>query len=298
MCFCKLYYMRLLLRLTVVAAGFCPFFALSGEVDVVSELREIMRQQGETEGVCRGKREIIAIGVSSSEREPELVARAVACSRILSYLRGSTLTAMRGSYSDNHVKHERMSVAVKRLTEGYLTGAREIARVTKMDAQGRLEVGIGMKWTFQQELESVEAMSVPVQYEDDLRTRLDSAQKLSRLAGAQVWVSDKGTAWLLGIGVSVVKGESAVELRNAIRLAQLKARRALKCHLDQYSRSEVSLTKEYEGDESCTSLDALSIVKDSGVLKGDMGVSDVFEKVCQEDGRKCAICVCCLSAGG
>lgn len=290
--------MRLLLRLTVFAAGFSPFFALSGEVDVVSELREMMRQQGATEGFCREKREIVAIGVSSSEQKPELVARAIACSRVLSYLKGSTLTAMRESCSDAHVKHEMISVAVKRLTEGYLSGTREIARVTKTDARGRLTIAIGVKWTFQQELEAVEALSVPLQREKDLRARLDSVQKLSRLAGAQVWVSEKGEAWLLGVGVSEVKGTGVLELRSAMRLARLKARRALKCHLDQYSRSEVTMTKEYEGEELRTSYDELSIVKNKGVLKGDMGVSDVFERVCQEDGKQWAICVCCLSAGG
>ena len=288
--------MRLLLRLTVVAVGFYPFFASSGEVDVVSELREIMRQQGAMEGICREKREVVAVGFSSSEREPELVARAIACSRVLSYLKGSTLTAMRESCLDAHVKRERISVAVKRLTEGYLTGAREIARVTKTDAQGRLTVAIGVKWTFQQELESIEALSVPIQRERDLRARLDSVLKLSRLAGAQVWVSENGEAWLLGVGAFEVKGTNVLGLRKAMRLAQLKARRALKCHLDQYSRSEVSMTKEYEGEELRTSYDELSIVKNQGVLKGDMGVSDVFEKVCQEDGKQWAVCVCCLSA--
>ena len=290
--------MRLLLRLTVFAAVFSPFFALSGEVDVVSELREMMRQQGATEGFCREKREIVAIGVSSSERVPELVARAIACSRILSYLKGSALSAMRELCSNTHVKPERITVAVTRLTEGYLTGAREIARVTKPDAQGRMTIAIGLKWTFLQELESVEALSVPVKHENDLRTQLDSVQKLSRLAGAQVWVSGNGETWLLGVGASEVKRANAMGLRNAMRLAQLRARRALKCHLNQYTRSEVAVTKEYEGGESRTSYDVLSIIKNKGVLKGCMGVSDVFEKVCQEDGKWWVVCVCCLSAGG
>ena len=288
--------MRLLLRLTVVTVGFYPFFVTSCEVDVISELREIMRQQGAAEGICREKREIVAIGVSSSERKPELVARAIACSRILSYLKGSTLTAMRESCSDAHVKYERISVAVKRLTVGYLSGAREIARVTKTDARGRLTIAIGVKWTFQQELEAVEALSVPLQREKDLRARLDSVQKLSRLAGAQVWVSENGETWLLGVGVSEVKGTNGLGLRNAMRLAQLNARQALKCHLDQYSRSEVTMTKEYEGEELRISYDEQPIVKNQGVLTEDMGVSDVFEKVCQEDGKQWAVCVCCLSA--
>lgn len=280
--------------LLLVATGILPMFSDAEEVNLISELRSVLREKGLKEGFSREKREVVAWGVSSSERDPAIVARSLACARVLAQLRGSTLTAVREAATQADTS-DSLSLVVKRLTSGYLTGAHEVARVTGLDGAGRMTVALAVRWTFKQELEAVESLSVPRRYEQSLGRQIASIAHLPRLAGPQVWVSETGDTWLLGIGVSEVKNTSGMMLRNARRLAQLKARRALMSHFNQYDLNAEVLTKDYVCDSVNTSIDVTQIVKNKGVLKGGDGVADVYECVCEDAGKKYEVIVCCLS---
>lgn len=292
MCFCRAFICTLLL-----ATGLLPMSAGAQENNIAAELRSLLREKGMKEGFSREKREIVAWGISSSERDPVIVARSLACARVLAQLKGSTLTAVREAATQAD-SSDRLSLVVKRLTAGYLTGACEVARVTRIDGAGRMTVALAVRWTFEQELDAVESLSVPRKCEQSLERQIASIAHLPRLAGPQVWVSETGDTWLLGIGVSEVKNTGGAALRNARRLAQLKSRRALMSHLNQYDLNAEVLTKDYGGDSASTSIDVMQIVKNKGVLKGGDGVADVYEGICADAGKNYEVSVCCLSGAG
>ena len=269
-----------------------------GTKTIREELKEILSEQGYSEGVDRRARSAIGIGISWSDKEPEVVARAIAAWRIVCQLNGANLSAMRSARESE--QGENVSLAAKKVSEGFLVGVREVARVTRKAENGRIAVGIALRWTLSQELSAAEALTVPMGEQDALSYELRGTKHLERMGGAQVWmVGESSAVWLLGIGVAEVKSARTIDMRNAMRMAQLKARRYLSLHLCQYNRDEATLKRDFvkEDDESCQSsdLDALHILKSKGVVGAAHGISDVYEQVVDVGERRYAICVTCLS---
>ena len=284
-----------LLIAALIACGFRIALAEGNTKSIREELKEILAEQGFSEGIDRKTRSIVGIGVSWSQNEPELVARALAAGRISCLLNGGELRALRKSVEDGDGAV--VSTVVKKVSEGYVTGAREVARVTRRDGSGRTAVGIALRWTFDQEMEAAKAVSVPRREVCALEEVLENVEHISRMAGAQFLVDDrKKHAWLLGIGVHEIKLVDAKSLRDAIRLAQVKARRYLSFHFCQYNRGAEVLKREFrEYDATLASeFDSLHIVKSKGVIAPGFGVEDVYEEVVTENDRRFAVCVACL----
>lgn len=284
-----------LLVAVLIAFGFRIALAEDETKSIREELKQILTEQGFSEGVDRKARAVVGIGVSWSPKEPELVARALAAGRISCLLNGAELRAIRNAveYGDRAV----VSTVVTKVSEGYVTGAREVARVTRRDVNGRLAVGIALRWTFDQEMEAAKVVSVPRREVYALEEVLKNVEHISRMAGAQFWVDDgKKHAWLLGIGVHEIKSADAKSLRAAIRLAQVKARRYLSFHFCQYDRDVKALKREFCEDEAtlASELDSLHIVKSKGVIAPGFGVEDVYEDVVTENDHRFAVCVACL----
>lgn len=269
-----------------------------GAKTIREELKEILLEQGYSEGVDRRARSAIGIGISWSDKEPEVVARAVAAWRIVCQLDGANLSAMRRAREDE--QSERVALAVKKVSEGFLMGAREIARVTRKGEDGRLAVGIALRWTLSQELSATESLTVPMGEQETLSCELRGTKHLERMGGAQVWMAEKSPGvWLLGIGVTEVKSSRAIDIRNAMRLSQLKARRYLSFHLCQYNCDEVTMkrtfVKDYDESSQSSTIDTLHILKSKGVVGVAHGISDVYEQMINDGGRRYAVCVTCLS---
>lgn len=284
-----------LLIAALIACGFRIALAEGNTKSIREELKEILAEQGFSDGVDRKARAVVGIGISWSEKEPELVARALAAGRISCLLNGAELRAIRNAveYGDGAV----LSTVVKKVSEGYVTGAREVARVTRRDGNGRIAVGIALRWTLNQEIEAAKAVSVPRREVCALEEVLKNVEHISRMAGAQFWVDDrKKHAWLLGIGVHEIKSADAKSLCAAIRLAQVKARRYLSFHFCQYDRDVKALKREFCEDEAtlASELDSLHIVKSKGVIAPGVGVKDVYEDIVTENGRRFAVCAACI----
>ncbi len=281
--------------MVLIACGFRVAFAEGATKSIRAELKEILAEQGFSDGVDRKARAVVGIGISWSEKEPELVARALAAGRISCLLNGAELRAIRNAveYGDGAV----LSTVVKKVSEGYVTGAREVARVTRRDGNGRIAVGIALRWTLDQEIEAAKAVSVTRGEVCALAEELKSVEHISRMAGSQFWVDDgKKHAWLLGIGVHEIKSADAKSLRAAIRLAQVKARRYLSFHFCQYNRAAEVLKREFREDDAtlASEFDSLHIVNSKGVIAPGFGVEDVYEDVVTENDRRFAVCVACL----
>ena len=262
------------------------------------ELKEMLAEQGLEEGVDRRARAIVAIGISWSEKEPELVARALAAGRISCHLNGATISALRSSIEG--ATRTDVSSVVKRLTEGYVTGLREVARVTRRNKNGRLAVGIALRWTMRQEMDSADALSLRNGEECELEKELGAVAHIVRMAGPHVWTDGQSNRTrLLGIGVAEVKANSPMEIRVAIRLAQIKARRYLLFHFCQYNKDmdvlKRNLSEEADVGNGASDLDSLHIVKARGVIAPGCGITDIYEKMISEDGHRYAVCVACVS---
>ena len=294
---CRIYVLSLL----CMACWGGGLLADSDTKTIREELKEMLSEQGYSEGVDRRARSVVGIGISWSDKEPELVARAVATWRIVCQLDGANLSAMRNAHEDG--QGEKVSLSVKKVSEGFLLGAREVARVTRKGENDKLAVGIALRWTLSQELSAAESLTVPMGEQDALSCELRGMKHLERMGGAQVWMCGGSPAvWLLGIGVMEVKSDRAIDICNAMRLAQLKARRYLSLHLCQYNRDEATLKRDLakEDDQSCLSsdLDTLHILKSKGVVGAAYGISDVYEQIVYAGERRYAICVTCLSGPG
>ena len=284
-----------LLIVVLIACGFRVAFAEGATKSIREELKEILAEQGFSDGVDRKARAVVGIGISWSEKEPELVARALAAGRISCLLNGAELRAIRNAveYGDGAV----LSTVVRKVSEGYVTGAREVARVTRRDGNGRIAVGIALRWTLDQEIEAAKAVSVPRREVCALEEELKSVEHISRMSGAQFWVDDrKKRSWLLGIGVHEIKSADAKSIRAAIRLAQVKARRYLSFHFCQYNRGAEVHKREFREDDAtlASEFDSLHIVKSKGVIAPGFGMEDVYEDVVTENDRRFAVCVACL----
>ena len=94
-----------------------------GTKTIREELKEILSEQGYSEGVDRRARSAIGIGISWSDKEPEVVARAIAAWRIVCQLNGANLSAMRSARESE--QGEKVSLAAKKVSEGFLVGVRE-----------------------------------------------------------------------------------------------------------------------------------------------------------------------------
>ena len=287
---------RMLWALAVfITFPLCAVLAEGAPKSIREELKEMLAEQGLTEGLNRQSRSIVGIGVSWSEKEPELVARAMAAARISCQLNTGEISAMTKAVEGD--KGAVVTSVIKKVFEGYVTGVREVARVTRRDGSGRMVVGIALRWTLKQELEAAQAVSVPRDEESTLAQELSTIKHLSRMAGPQFWIDDvRKRSWLIGIGVFELKASDARTVRTATRLAQLKARRYLLFHFCQYDRDVEVLKRDFrEDDASLTSdLDTLHIVKGKGVVAPGLGVADVYEDIVTENGRRYAVCVSCL----
>ena len=287
-------YQALLLFLALSAA----VFAEGTTKTIREELKDMLAEQGLREGIDKSTRSIVSIGVSWSEKEPELVARAVAAGRISSQLNGGTLSAFReSSESQGGVE---VSSVVKRVTEGYVIGVREVARVTRRNADGRLAVGIALRWTMRQEMDSAKALSMRVSEERELENELNAVAHIERMAGPHVWIDgESANTRLLGIGVAEIKTSNPRDVRTAIRLAQIKARRYLAFHFYQYDKDvDILRKKQTEKDDmhnGASDLDSLHIVKGKGVIAPGYGIVDVGEKFITEKGRRYAVCITGIS---
>ncbi len=284
-----------LLLVALLACNFRIAFAEGSTKSIREGLKEILAEQGFSEGVDRKTRAVVAIGVSWSQKEPELVARALAAGRISCLLNGAELRAIRNAVEDGDGAV--VSIVVKKVSEGYVTGVREVARVTRRDGNGRLAVGIALRWTLDQEIEAAKSVSVPRKEADALEKELSAVDHISRMAGPQFWIdSRKKHSWLLGIGVHEIKSADAKSIRTAIRLAQVKARRYLSFHFCQYDWDAKALKREFrENDATLASeLDSLHIVKSKGVIAPGFGVKDVYEDIVVENGHRFAVCVACI----
>lgn len=259
------------------------------------ELREILAEQGLSEGLDRHSRSVVGIGVSWSEKEPELVARMVASGRISCQLNKGELSAMRMSVEGGD--GALVTSVIQKVTEGYVTGVREVARVTRRDSKGRMAVGIALRWTLKQEMEAAKAVAVPRSEEKVLAQELGRIEHLPRMAGPQFWIDDgKKRSWLMGIGVFEIKTADARAVRTAIRLAQRKARRYLSFHFCQYDRDVEILKSEFREDDALLAkeFDPKHIVKSKGVVAPGLGVADAYESIVTEEGRRYAVCVSCI----
>lgn len=259
------------------------------------ELRKILAEQGLSEGVDRHSRSVVGIGVSWSEKEPELVARVVAAGRISCQLNKGELSAMRKAVEDG--EGAVVTSVIQKVIEGYVTGVREVARVTKRDGKGRMAVGIALRWTLKQEMEAAKAVAVPRSEEEVLAQELGRIEHLPKLAGPQFWIDDgKKCSLLMGIGVSEIETTDARAVRAAIRLAQIKARRYLSFHFCQYDRDAEILKSEFRDDDTLLTRepDLLHVVKSKGVVAPGLGVADAYESIVTEDGRRYAVCVSCV----
>lgn len=284
-----------LLIAALIACCFRIAFAEGATKSIREELKEILAEQGFSDGVDRKAHAVVGIGISWSQKEPELVARALAAGRISCLVNGAELRAIRNAVEDGDGAV--VSTVVKKVSEGYVTGAREVARVTRRDGSGRIAVGIALRWTLAQEIEAAKAVSVPRRDVCALEGEVRAVEHISRMAGAQFWVDDrKKHAWLLGIGVHEIKSADAKSLRAAIRFAQVKARRYLSFHFCQYDRDVKILNREFREDDAtlASELDSLHIVKSKGVIAPGFGVEDVYEDVVTENDRRFAVCVACL----
>ena len=284
-----------LLLVALIACNFRIAFAEGATKSIREELKEILAEQGFSEGVDRKTRAVVGIGISWSKKEPELVARALAAGRISCLLNGAELRAIRNAVE--HGDGAVVSTVAKKVSEGYVTGAREVARVTRRDGNGRLEVGVALRWTFDQEIEAAKSVSVPRKEVDTLEGALSAVDHISRMAGPQFWIDTrKKRSWLLGIGVHEIKPADAKSVCTAIRLAQVKARRYLSFNFCQYDRDVKALTREFHEDDATLSneLDSLHIVKSKGIIATGFGVADAYEDIVVEDGRRFAVCVACI----
>ena len=284
-----------LLLAALIACNFRIAFAEGATKSIREELKEILAEQGFSEGVDRKARAVVGIGISRSKKEPELVARALAAGRISCLLNGAELWAIRSAVEDGD--GATVSTVVKKVSEGYVTGAREVARVTRRDGNGQLVVGIALRWTFAQEIEAAKAVSVPRKEVNTLEGALSAVDHISRMAGPQFWIdSRKEHSWLLGIGVHEIKPADAKSVRAAIRLAQIKARRYLSLHFCQYDRDVKILKREFHEDDAtlASELESLHIVKSKGIIAPGFGVETAYEDIVTEDGHRFAVCVACI----
>ncbi len=283
------------LVLSLLVAGCWNVFADVEAKSIREELKEMLAEQGLAEGLDRQSRSVVGIGVSWSEREPELVARLVAAGRISCQLNKGELSAMRKAVEDGDGAVA--TSVIQKVIEGYVTGVREVARVTRRDSKGRMAVGIALRWTLKQEVEAAKAVAVPRSEEKVLTQELGCIEHLNRMAGPQFWIDDgRKCSWLMGVGVCEIKTTDARTVCTAIRLAQIKARRYLSFHFCQYDREVVILKREFrEDDDSLSSeLNSLHIVKSKGVIAPGLGVADVYENIVTEDGRRYEVCVKCV----
>ena len=291
MCFSKTFFFLVAFLACVPCVG-----QASGTPKAIrEELKEILAEQGLSEGINRQSQSIVGIGISWSEREPELVARAMAAGRISCLLNRDKLSVTRKAIEDS--KGSKVTSVIKKITEGYVTGVREVARVTRRDDKGRLAVGIALRWTLAQEIEAAKAVSVLRGEENDLAKGLRTIEHIHKMAGPQFWIDDAvKRSCLLGIGVAEIKEEKKNADLTAVRLAQIKARRYLSFHFCQYDRDVDILKQEFREDAPSLSseLNSLHIVKSRGVIASGLGVADVYERIVKEDGHRYAVCVACV----
>jgi len=284
-----------MLLVALIAGNSRMAFAEGATKSMREELKEILAKQGFSEGIDRKARAVVGIGISCSQKDPELVARVLAAGRISCLLNGAELRAIRNAVENGD--GEVVATVVKKVSEGYVTGAREVARVTRRDGNGRLAVGIALRWTLDQEIEAAKAVSVPRREACSLEEELRAVEHISRMAGAQFWIdSKKKHSWLLGVGVCEIKSADAKSVSAAIRLAQIKARRYLSFHFCQYDRDVEILKREFREDDAtlASELESLHIVKSKGIIAPGFGVADSYENIVTENGRRFAVCITCI----
>lgn len=292
MCFCKRGVIFLLLGIwsSCGAAGDGVTESIRGE------LVKLIEEQGLREGVDRQTGSVVGIGISWSKKEPELAARNMAAASIYNKLNGAELLGMRRAIDNG--SNTVVLTTIKKVTEGYITGLREVARVTKRNRNGHLAVGVAFKWTLAQEIVSANAVAPAEDEKTSLAKELEGIEYISRMSGPHFWMGGDGSRpRLIAIGVCEIKTSSAVETRAAIRTAEVKARRYLSLHFCQYNRFVENLSSETgEKDEaSSRGLTSVGLVKSNGVIASGLGTMDVMEKIVTEDGRRFAICVTCLT---
>ena len=113
---------RMLWALAVfITFPLCAVLAEGAPKSIREELKEMLAEQGLTEGLNRQSRSIVGIGVSWSEKEPELVARAMAAARISCQLNTGELSAMTKAVEGD--KGAVVASVIKKVSEGYVTGA-------------------------------------------------------------------------------------------------------------------------------------------------------------------------------
>jgi len=145
-----------------------------------------------------------------------------------------------------------------------------------------------------QERDSAKALSMRAGEERKLETELNAVEHIERMAGPHVWMDgESANTRLLGIGVAEIKTSNPRDVRTAIRLAQMKARRYLAFHFYQYDKNMDILKKSLNENmcEGASDLDSLHIVKGRGVIASGYGIVDICEKLITEGGCRYAVCI-------
>jgi len=263
---------------------------------VREELEVALAKDGIAVGMDRKAKTVVAIGVSSAEKDPDVVAHMNAIAEISRQLNGGSVTAMRFSKEcDGDVVLDK---TIKRVTDGYVIGVEELHRVCRRAPDGRREFGVALKWSLTHERRIVEALKNPPQVEiTEVITALEKEQRLVALSGPQIWYREDGGVYLLGIGVCRVEKADALSLKQAIRLAKVKAEKWLSLHFFQYShRKEVHDVHGMISGALRSEQNSLPAMKSQGFLDAEFGVSELYSDIMIKDGESFAVSVVGLTS--
>ncbi|MCR5413619.1 MAG: hypothetical protein K6F50_02680 [Kiritimatiellae bacterium] len=288
--------------LLAAAAVFSSFAEVKS---VRMELSEMIAAQGKTSGVDLARKRIVAIGVAHGKSQPEFIARAAAVCEICGAFNGSVISAFRSAAYDGGAGRSSVETCISKVTKGEVVGVREIARVVREGETGaETTVGVAIEWSLKQEIAARTALDAPPSGLDGVEEGVRSIPNLERLSGPQIWYADNGEVRFLGVAAAEVKGSGPKALLNAKRIARMRAQRNLADHFACYNpggathfkKETVSSAMDRSKEESVFSdkLDESILVKKRVKLSSGLGVQEIFEDVREVDGRKIALCVCCL----
>ena len=209
----------------------------AAEESAVQEVRKDIEELGLTEEFNPATEEIVGIGsvfapvdlsaAGWEEKYVEMVTTArLKAAMEVSKVLAADLSAVRAvELSSRENSRYKASARVMRMrTEGNPVGCRLIARRQKV-SRGTIQVAVALKWSVRLEAETVNAFTHPQAVEEEELEEWASRQDLVSMVGPCFWSDGKGKSCFLGVGAAEIKGEGPLAIKNAKRMASIRARR-------------------------------------------------------------------------
>ena len=209
----------------------------AAEESAVQEVRQDIEKLGMTEEFNPATEEIVGVGsvfasvdlaaAGWEEKYVEMVTTArLKAAMEVSKVLSANLSAARAveSSSRENSRYKATARVIKMRTEGNPVGCRLIARRQKV-SQGKIQVAVALKWSVKLEAETVGAFTHPQAVAEEDLEKWASQQDLVSMVGPCFWSDGKGRSCFLGVGAAEIKGEGSLAIKNAKRMANIRARR-------------------------------------------------------------------------